>query len=140
VLEAAAAAARRGQPQVVLVEGQAGAGKSTLLARFAAGLAEATVLRASGDETELLLPYGVVGQLTASARGTGGRPGLLAAELSDGVDPLAVGADLVAWLDQCCRGPPAWVAWGRGRWRGDWPPLARPPGRRRCPRCPRCPG
>ena len=37
VLEAAAAAARRGQPQVVLVEGEAGAGKSSLLARFAAG-------------------------------------------------------------------------------------------------------
>ena len=100
MLEAAAAAARRGQPQVVLVEGEAGAGKSTLLARFASGLAGAAVLRAGGDEAELLLPYGIVGQLTASARGTGGRPGLLAAELSDGVDPLAVGADLVIWLGQ----------------------------------------
>ena len=104
VLEAAAAAARRGEPQVVLVEGEAGAGKSSLLARFAAGLAGAAVLRASGDEAELLLPYGVVGQLVASARGAGGRPGLLAAELSDRVDPLAVGADLVVWLGQCCRG------------------------------------
>ena len=104
VLEAAAAAARRGQPQVVLVEGEAGTGKSSLLAQFAAGLAGAEVLRASGDEAELLLPYGLVGQLTASARGAGGRPGLLASELSDGVDPLAVGADLVVWLGQCCRG------------------------------------
>ena len=104
VLEAAAEAARRGQPKVVLVEGEAGIGKSTLLARFAAGLAGAAVLRASGDEAELLLPYGVVGQLVASARGAGGRPGLLGAELSDGVDPLAVGADLVMWLSQCCRG------------------------------------
>ena len=45
VLEAAAAAARRGQPQVVLVEGEAGAGKSTLLARFASGMDGAMVLR-----------------------------------------------------------------------------------------------
>jgi DNA-binding CsgD family transcriptional regulator/tetratricopeptide (TPR) repeat protein len=104
VLEAAAAAARRGQPQVVLVEGEAGAGKSTLLARFAAGLDGAMVLRAGGDEAELLLPYGVVGQLTASARGAGGRPELLAGELTDRVDPMAVGADLVAWLGQCGRG------------------------------------
>ena len=42
-----------------------------LLARFASGLAGATVLRASGDEAELLLPYGIVGQLVASARGAG---------------------------------------------------------------------
>ena len=104
VLEAAAEAARRGHPQVVLVEGDAGAGKSSLLARFASGLADAAVLRAGGDEAELLLPYGIVGQLTASAREAGGRPGLLAADLSDRVDPLAVGADLVMWLGQCCRG------------------------------------
>ena len=65
------------------------------------GSASATVLRASGDEAELLLPYGMVGQLLASARGAGGGPpGLLAAELSDGVDPLAVGTDLVAWFGQ----------------------------------------
>ena len=104
MLEAAAAAARRGEPRVVLVEGEAGAGKSSLLVRFAAGLADARVLRAGGDEAELLLPYGIVGQLVASARGIGRRPGLLAAELSDGVDPLAVGADLVMWLGQVSRG------------------------------------
>ena len=100
VLEAAAAAARRGQPKVALVEGEAGIGKSSLLTRFASGLADAMVLRASGDEAELLLPYGIVGQLVASAHGAGGPPRLLAEELSDRVDPLAVGADLVAWLGQ----------------------------------------
>jgi AAA ATPase domain len=91
VLEEAAAAVRGGQPTVVLVEGEAGIGKSTLLARFAAGLAGATVLRASGDEAELRLPYGIVGQLVTS-------------ELSEGADPFAVGAELVAWLGQLCRG------------------------------------
>jgi len=104
VLEAAAAAVRGGQPKVVLVEGEAGVGKSSLLTRFAAGLAGATVLRASGDEAELLLPYGLVGQLVVSARGAGGPAGLLAAGLGGGVDPLAVGAELVGWLGQVCRG------------------------------------
>jgi len=101
VLAAAARAARCGEPRVVLVEGEGGAGKSALLVRFASGLSGATVVRAGGDEAELLLPYGVVGQLVASARGAGGSPpGLLAAGLSDGVDPVAVGADLVVWLGQ----------------------------------------
>ncbi len=100
VLAAAAAAARGGEPKVVLIEGDAGIGKSTLLVRFTAGLAGATVLRASGDEAELLLPYGIVGQLVAGARGAGGPRRLLASELSDGVDPLAVGAELVGWLGQ----------------------------------------
>ena len=75
VLEAAAAAARGGQPKVVLVEGEAGIGKSTLLARFAAGLADATVLRASGDEAELRLPYGIVGQLVSAGRAAAARRG-----------------------------------------------------------------
>ena len=105
VLEAVAVAVRCDQPKVVLVEGEGGAGKSSLLTYFAAGLAGVTVLRASGDEAELLLPYGIVGQLVASARGAGGSPaGLLASELSDAVDPLAVGADVVVWLGQVCRG------------------------------------
>jgi len=60
VLEAAAEAARGGHPKVVLVEGEAGIGKSCLLARFAAGLADAAVLRAGGDEAELSLPYGII--------------------------------------------------------------------------------
>ena len=56
---------------MVLVEGEGGQGKSSLLARFASGLAGTAVLRAGGDEAELLLPYGVAGQLVASARGAG---------------------------------------------------------------------
>ena len=91
MLEAAAAAARGGQPTVVLVEGEGGIGKSTLLARFAGGLAGATVLRASGDEAELRLPYGIVGQLVSS-------------ELGEGVDSLTAGANLVVRLGQLCRG------------------------------------
>jgi DNA-binding CsgD family transcriptional regulator len=109
VLGAAAAAARRGQPRVVLVEADGGAGKSSLLMRFAAGLGDAAVLRASGDEAELLVPYGVVGQLLTGARMAGARmagarmaggrlPELLASDLTGDADPLAVGAELVMSL------------------------------------------
>ena len=97
-LKAAATAARAGQPAVVLVEGEPGSGKSALLSQFVSGLTGAMVLRASGDEAERLLPYGIVDQLTGSADYAGGLPGLLASDLNDGVDPLAVGTDLVAWL------------------------------------------
>ena len=105
LLEAAAAAARRGQPQVVSIEGEAGIGKSSLLERFAQELESAGIVRASGDEAESLLPYAVISQLVASAREMGdGPPGLLTSDLSDDVDPLAVGAELVTWLGQVHRG------------------------------------
>ena len=60
------------------------------------------MLRAGGDEAELLLPYGIVGQLVASARGTGGQPGagLGAAERWGRPAGWAL---LVAWLGQCRR-------------------------------------
>jgi DNA-binding SARP family transcriptional activator/tetratricopeptide (TPR) repeat protein len=103
-LEAAAATARAGRPAVVLVEGEAGIGKSTLLSRFASGLADAMVLRASGDEAERLLSYGIVSQLTSGAGRSGDLPGLLASSLNDAVDPIAVGSDVVAWLGQQSRG------------------------------------
>ena len=74
LLEAAAAAARRGQPQVVSIEGEAGIGKSSLLERFAQELESAGIVRASGDEAESLLPYAVISQLVASAREMGDGP------------------------------------------------------------------
>lgn len=65
-LEQYAAQARSGQPRVVIVEGEAGSGKSTLLAHFTAGLADAHTLRASGDEAEQHLTYGVLSQFAAA--------------------------------------------------------------------------
>jgi hypothetical protein len=61
-------AARAGRPRVVLVEGEAGIGKSSLLSRFVSGHRDVCVLRASGEETETLLPWGVADQLLAAAR------------------------------------------------------------------------
>jgi len=86
VLDDRLAAAREGHPQVVYVEGDPGSGKSSLLARFLGSLTDAVVLEAGGDEEEVLLSYGVIDQLTPGAT-------------DPGIDPMAVGAQLLARLD-----------------------------------------
>jgi DNA-binding CsgD family transcriptional regulator/tetratricopeptide (TPR) repeat protein len=91
--------ARSGRPRIVLVEGDAGIGKSSLLSRFVSGVHDARVLRASGEESETLLAWGVVDQLVAAASAAAGpgrrRPGEARRQ---GADPLAVGAQLVGLL------------------------------------------
>lgn len=67
VLERELSSARAGESRVVVVEGEAGVGKSTLLSRFLSEHEDATVLRGGGDESEMLLPYGLLAQLTAGA-------------------------------------------------------------------------
>ena len=91
--------ARRGEPRVVLVEGDAGIGKSSLLARFMSEHRDARVLRASGEESEMLLAWGVVDQLlgAAASAAPAGRPQAAQARRED-ADPLAVGAQLVGLL------------------------------------------
>ena len=82
------AAARKGHPQVVYVEGEAGGGKSTLLSRFLGSLPDAVVLEVGGDEAETLLSYGIIDQL---------QPGALT---DPGTDPMAAGARLLDLLDR----------------------------------------
>ena len=88
VLDERLAAARVGQPQVVYVEGEPGSGKSSLLSHFLGSLSDAVVVEVGGDEAETLLSYGVIDQLQP---GTGTEPG---------IDPMAVGAQLLDLLDQ----------------------------------------
>src|ERR1022692_2817444 len=82
------AAAGKGHPQVVYVEGEAGGGKSTLLSRFLGSLPDAVVLEVGGDEAETLLSYGIIDQL---------QPGALT---EPGTDPMAAGARLLDLLDR----------------------------------------
>ncbi len=60
-------AVQAGRPRFVLVEGEAGIGKSSLLSQFAAVHPEARLLRASGDQAEMLLAWGLTDQLLAGA-------------------------------------------------------------------------
>ena len=100
VLTGLAARARADQPRVVLIEGDAGMGKSSLLAKFVPTVGGAAVLRASGDEGESKLGYGVISQVVSAARSLGvATPALLRGELVDSVDPLAVGAELLSVFD-----------------------------------------
>ena len=93
------------EPQVALIEGEAGVGKSSLLAQFGRSLGDAKVLRVSGEEDEAHLAYGLVAQIVAAGRDVGGRPShLLASGLSDGVDPLSAGPELLGLLDTIGRG------------------------------------
>jgi DNA-binding CsgD family transcriptional regulator len=89
------ATAGSSNPHLAYVTGDPGAGKSMLLARFVTALSTDTlVVRGSGDESEMLLPYGVISQLDP------------AMTPEAGTDPLAVGADLLDLLGR-------WQAGGR---------------------------
>lgn len=101
-LAAALAAARAGDPQVVMVQGEAGIGKSSLVLEFLGGQRGLTTVAASGEPAETVLPYGVVQQLAAGAAAAS--PGVLTGlELlsrgpDPGADPLAVGVELRALI------------------------------------------
>jgi hypothetical protein len=114
------AAAVRNEPAVVQVEGPPGIGKTALVDRFLAEATEITdagpagraprVLRVSGDESETLLPYGVVEQL-ARVAGPAGAPLTVADDLAtpDGVpldDPVTVGTRILRVLDVLGRDGP----------------------------------
>ncbi|MFF7892474.1 ATP-binding protein [Streptomyces sp. NPDC007907] len=79
-----------GEPQTVLIDGPAGIGKTSLLRCFLAGLtADHCVLRASGDELEMQLPYGIVTQLIPH------RVHGVADAGAPQPDPISIGASLI---------------------------------------------
>ena len=101
-LSAALAAVRAGEPQVVMVQGEAGIGKSSLIAEFLGGQLGLPVIAASGETAEAVLPYGVVQQLAAEAAAVSSDVleglELLSRGPSPGADPLAVGVELRALI------------------------------------------
>ncbi len=101
-LGAALVAARAGDPQVVLIEGEAGVGKSSLISEFLGGQPSVPVVTASGDEAETYLPYGLVDQLRAQAVSLSADVladlQLLSHGLSVDADPLKVGVELLEMI------------------------------------------
>jgi len=86
-LRARLAEAESGLPRTVVLEAPGGAGKSALLQAFAAGLDPDALLRASGEESETFLGYGVLNQLL----------GLRSATWAD---PFTAGGRLLEILDE----------------------------------------
>ena len=63
VLRAELATVRAGQPRLVLVDGPAGIGKSAVLDHFLSEESDLTVLRATGEQWEAFVAFGVADQL-----------------------------------------------------------------------------
>jgi DNA-binding NarL/FixJ family response regulator len=90
--------ARRGAPRVVLLEGEAGVGKTALLREFLAGADHLRVLWASGEELEVGLAFGVMGQLVVDIA-TPPSAQLTTLGLQGGdADPLQVGMGIIDLL------------------------------------------
>jgi DNA-binding CsgD family transcriptional regulator/tetratricopeptide (TPR) repeat protein len=101
-LEAALAAARAGEPQVVVVQGDAGIGKSSLVLEFLGRQRGLPAVVASGEQDETVMPFGVVQQLSAEVAATASSPAqdleLLSGGPGPSADPLAVGVEVRALI------------------------------------------
>jgi DNA-binding CsgD family transcriptional regulator/tetratricopeptide (TPR) repeat protein len=107
---------REGVSRVVLIDGAGGVGKTALLGEFPARAEHCRLLRASGEELEACLPYGVVEQLVADV----GEPP--PERLAAGADPMVAGAALVDMLGRLQAGGPVVVVIDDANW-ADWQSL-----------------
>jgi DNA-binding CsgD family transcriptional regulator len=106
VLQARLRDVREGHPRVVQVQGPAGVGKTALLEHFLADPGDGpqpTVLWASGEEAEALLPFGVLDQLARSAGPVGRALHALTDHAS--ADPILAGTRLLELLGEIESGP-----------------------------------
>lgn len=89
-----------GQHRLVVVEGDGGIGKTSLISQLADSVPTGVVIRASGDEAESDLAWGVVSQLVAGLGRHDSRSNQRARPPAPGADPLAVGAGLVVRIER----------------------------------------
>lgn len=115
-LQAEVAAMRSGRPRLVLVEGPPGIGKSAVLDRFLDDESDLTVLRATGEQWEAFVAYGVVDQLmrtagVSNARLLAGRMHALPAE-----EPVGVGARILEVLEDLEQKAPVVIVVDDAHW------------------------
>ncbi|MFZ0041312.1 MAG: AAA family ATPase [Solirubrobacteraceae bacterium] len=99
VVSEAFVAARSGQPRVLWIEGEPGIGKTAFLRFCLSQEPDVVDLRASADESETTLDYGVVTQLMVHGRADAGSPDRTEVIGTRApATPFSVGADLLAML------------------------------------------
>ena len=116
VLRAELATVRAGRPRLVLVEGSAGIGKSAVLDRFLSEESELTVLRATGEQWEAFVAFGVVDQLMRTA-GVSNSRFLVCRDLSlPAEEPVGVGARILEVLEDLEQKAPVVIVIDDAHW------------------------
>jgi DNA-binding CsgD family transcriptional regulator len=90
---------RLGRPQTVLVEAPAGMGKTALVEHFLRGEEDIRLLRASGEQWETLVPYGVVDQLMRAAGASATRLFSSRLRAFPAEEPISVGSSFLELLE-----------------------------------------
>ena len=107
-----------GQARIVLVQGPAGVGKTSLVRHFLRKVDGIRLVAASGDDSERRLSFGIVDQVVRQTQSIGE----VAPRISPGMDPLDVGAELLALIGASQRDEPLVLVVDDGHW-ADGPSL-----------------
>jgi hypothetical protein len=107
---------RSGQPQTVLIEGPAGIGKTSLVEQLLLAEEEVHVLRASGEQWEVLIAFGVIDQLMRAAGA--GRASLVMSRTRalPPEEPVSVGAVLLETLERIGQNHPVIILIDDAQW------------------------
>src|SRR5918993_338818 len=116
LLRAELATVRAGQPRLVLVDGPAGIGKSAVLDHFLSEETDLTVLRATGEQWEAFVAFGVADQLMRRAGVSNSR--LLASRNRSlpAEEPVGVGVRILESLEDLEQKAPVVIVIDDAHW------------------------